>query len=506
MQKNLNRKPLNNQTTDAAKPAVVGIAISAVIVLSSCASMPFGSQNETDSTLNNNGLIKNQSTSQFGDRFGSGLGNDAVGGAGADAGSGAGADQPKRFGDSLNASASEQLQSPRSVNLTGDFNRSKLIAADFVSTMAQLPEINPANTILHTEKPDSRFGQLLLSALQRAGFGLRLGSTQANNWLKYSADQDEQTAAASRSGNPVYTFIVAAGDVKLKRSYEVDSYGVSPAGNMFVLGATTSNVVIDDSIFNIRTPQPAEESKQPLGPIAKNEWDTQGGAIELQGGVNTGTSRIAANESVPDTADLVKGGQPTKLAGQPYVKTRKAAKREGLGGELLSDLNNLGGQVKQYPPAVKSENVLASANKIESDDPFAEVHNMYDTGKSRYDDIFQSYEVISSDVLVFPNDSLVLGVVNKQSVKQLIEVFNPSTDLVSVIGCSHGKSKIKNGNAYLANNRAFRVKEEFVAFGMDDKHVLEEGCWAGTPFAKMPARGVLVQHKRLKGANRLGKL
>ena len=76
--------------------------------------------------------------------------------------------------------------------------------------------------------------------------------------------------------------------------------------------------------------------------------------------------------------------------------------------------------------------------------------------------------------------------------------FNSETDVVSVIGCSHGKSKLKNGNAYLANNRAFRVKEEFVLAGLDPDKVLEEGCWAPVEFADLPARGVVVKHRRLK--------
>jgi len=118
---------------------------------------------------------------------------------------------------------------PKNAELTSDFSRSKLIAADFVATIAQIPATDPATTVLHTDKPKTRFGELLLGSLQKAGFDLRVGSESSDIWLAYNAIRDKEL---SKDGNLVYTFIVAAGDVKLKRSYEVDDYGVRPTGGM----------------------------------------------------------------------------------------------------------------------------------------------------------------------------------------------------------------------------------------------------------------------------------
>jgi len=332
------------------------------------------------------------------------------------------------------------------VQLTGDFSRSKLIAADFVATMAQLPEINPASTLLHTGKPVSRFGELFLSALQSAGFDLRIGNAQSSNWLTYNANKDK---SVSSQGNPVYTFLVSAGDVRLKRSYEVDQYGVRPAGSMFVRGANTDSVVMDDSIFSVISPT--------RRPIASN------------------------TQTLDDNSESVLVSAVPKP--ETFVKTIKPVPQTTAKPMLQSTSDPI---VSKRPAAVSNDN------------PFGAMSNMYETRESRYKELFASYDVIETDVFVFPNDSLIMGERNKKAVKLMAERFNPQTDIISVIGCSHGTSAIKNGNAFLANNRAFRVKEEFVAYGLGVTEVLEEGCWASVPFKEMPARGVLVRHKRVK--------
>lgn len=311
---------------------------------------------------------------------------------------------------------------PSTVQLTSDFSRSKLIAADFVATMAQLPESKPSAIVLHTNKPSSRFGELLLSALQAAGYDLRVGDTQSENWLGYNANRDD---TLSDTGNPIYTFIVSAGDVKLKRSYEVDKFGVKPAGSMFVRGATTDDIVLDNAIFSVRSSGAVAQENYQQEPVAQlvshKESDVGLKAVPL-----------------PD----------------PIVDNSKS--------------------------------------------PFSEFSNMYETGDSRYKSLFELYEVVDKEIYVFANDTLILGKQNKIQLHQLVQNFNRETDVMSVIGCSHGPTNIVNGNAYLANNRAFRVKEEFVLAGLDTDKVLEEGCWANVDFSDMPARGVLVEHRRLK--------
>ncbi len=123
--------------------------------------------------------------------------------------------------------------------------------------------------------------------------------------------------------------------------------------------------------------------------------------------------------------------------------------------------------------------------------------NLYDNmGQSNYSALFADFEEVESSVLVFPNDSLQLGDVNKQIIEQYVEKMDPSTDVLSVIGCSHGTTEINNGNSLLAVGRANRVKEAFMFSGIDHDLVMEEGCWAPVPFESLPSRGVVLTLKR----------
>ena len=99
--------------------------------------------------------------------------------------------------------------------------------------------------------------------------------------------------------------------------------------------------------------------------------------------------------------------------------------------------------------------------------------------------------------MVFPNDSLRMGAANKRRAAELAVAFDPERDVISVLGCSHGRTAIDNGNEVLANGRALRVKEELVLAGIAGERVLEEGCWAGSAHERLPGRGVVVTHKRL---------
>ena len=97
---------------------------------------------------------------------------------------------------------------------------------------------------------------------------------------------------------------------------------------------------------------------------------------------------------------------------------------------------------------------------------------------------------------MFPNDSLRLGERNKETIARYVSELDPATDVLSVIGCSHGNTRIDNGNELLAIGRANRVKEAFLFAGIDHEQVLEESCWAGESFEKMPRRGVVLTLKR----------
>ena len=345
-----------------------------------------------------------------------------------------------------------------SSDLTGNFSRSKLIAADFATIMVQLPELDPNNTIISTAKPSSRFGSLLLLALQNAGYDLRVGNKQSSNWLEYDVNRD---GSSSLSGNPVFTFYVSSGQVKLKRSYEVDSITIKPVSSMYVLGATADQVVMDNSIF--LTPVETNDIARTI--VKRDELDEDSSMIEIS--------------AVPVVQAPIK--QSIK---QPVLAAQSANTIVAKASSVKSD------EVKI---------VARSSVDNSNGNDYAKVPNMYETRVSIYQQQMQDYSELDKHILLFPNDSLIMGKTNKVLIRQLEDRFNPSTDIISVIGCSHGKTTLKNGNAYLAIQRAERVKEELVLVGVDAHKVLSEGCWANKHFDKMPSRGVVVSHRRKQG-------
>lgn len=127
--------------------------------------------------------------------------------------------------------------------------------------------------------------------------------------------------------------------------------------------------------------------------------------------------------------------------------------------------------------------------------------NMAALGESNYSSLFKLYDPTRKEILVFPNDSLTMGRGNKKTLASIANQFDPNTDVISVIGCSHGKTNIDNGNALLANGRASRVKEELIMSNISPDSIYDEGCWAPNGLKDMPPRGVIVTLRtKIKGS------
>jgi len=125
--------------------------------------------------------------------------------------------------------------------------------------------------------------------------------------------------------------------------------------------------------------------------------------------------------------------------------------------------------------------------------------NLYGRIGSNYAEVFADYEDVEQDQLVFGNDSMRLGDEQKALVKAYAARFRPDTDLISIVGCSHGRTGIDNGNSLLALGRANRVKEALVYAGLSSEAVLDEGCWADRYHSEFPKRGVVMTLKRRRG-------
>jgi len=148
------------------------------------------------------------------------------------------------------------------------------------------------------------------------------------------------------------------------------------------------------------------------------------------------------------------------------------------------------------PVAVDGEVAAAEAPKTGNTFARAVMQNVRTIMGSNFSEIFAGYEDVQRDVLIFPNDSLRLGTENKTLIQQYADGLNTDTDVLSVIGCSHGRSKVKNGNQLLAIGRANRVKEALIFAGLAHRLIFEEGCWDKEHYGPMPARGVVLTHKR----------
>ncbi|MFT5895374.1 MAG: hypothetical protein ACI8VW_002248 [bacterium] len=124
-----------------------------------------------------------------------------------------------------------------------------------------------------------------------------------------------------------------------------------------------------------------------------------------------------------------------------------------------------------------------------------EVNNLFYTSQSTFASVLDDYSKIYRYVVVFGNDSMILGNRNKSLIDQLVENVLIDDDIVSLVGCSNGPTSLEIGNEGLALGRASRVTEALMARGVPRDSVLDEGCWA--PVAeqadRFPSRGVVLE-------------
>jgi len=148
---------------------------------------------------------------------------------------------------------------------------------------------------------------------------------------------------------------------------------------------------------------------------------------------------------------------------------------------------------------LKAPDLNRLLKKGDSWDPL--IPNMFESGESLYAPVFADssvgYVELESRILVFANDSMVLGLNNKEFLYELADNFDSSSDVVQVIGCSHGRTALQEGNKLLARGRAARVREELLLAGLGSDSVLHEACWSNKHYDEvMPRRGVVVKHLR----------
>ncbi len=121
----------------------------------------------------------------------------------------------------------------------------RLISIDLVSALVQLPDVNPTAVTLQVTQPQTAFGNMVVRALEDAGYGLqRVTADQGLHYVQYSERFAETDAG------PVIDYVLRVGNVSLDREYIENDNGVFPSSLMRVDGvANPDSIELNDSIF-----------------------------------------------------------------------------------------------------------------------------------------------------------------------------------------------------------------------------------------------------------------
>ncbi len=122
----------------------------------------------------------------------------------------------------------------------------QLVATNLVSALVQIPETNASSTRLQVSRPTSAFGNLIVRALEDAGYSIqRVSADQGQNYVRYGRRISE-----TETGR-VVDYDVGIGDVSLRREYITNSSGIFPSSLMSITGTQyAAYVQLDDDIFS----------------------------------------------------------------------------------------------------------------------------------------------------------------------------------------------------------------------------------------------------------------
>ena len=399
-----------------------------------------------------------------------------------------------------------------------------VVARDFVNIMVQIEELSPATAVIRfgpnqanpseidarSIKTDNAFGKAFRSAVANGGYTIveTQASPGSNNYVSFSIAEFGDAVDGT-----TYSYDVSVGEIDFRRIYKLSDNGdIEPFQPMLVRGVDVSQLETDDSIFT----SPASDRKSSVGgreqrpqnstahpaaevPVAKTELALSQ-LLDSTDSADFADSLDSSDSADPnDTIDESSNGVVSNEAvttQQPNVPLLE--RPVTLAAPIISKLpestydgyNAKSGTIAQSLAGDETANGFETIRKL----------NIAITGQSNYESLLTDKKDIAEEVLIFSDDSYVLGERNKVILGRMMAEFDPDTDVVSVVGCSTGVTKLANGNAALAIGRANRVKEALLYNGIPHDKIYEEGCWApqanSTPF---PNRGVVVTVKRNVG-------
>ena len=366
----------------------------------------------------------------------------------------------------------------------------KIIATDFVNALRQLPSVQPASTTvdLQYSQQDDGFTEEMRRAFEQAGYGLRWVEDEGSaTFFQYRAAAEPAAASAQQK-----TFELAVGPVEMRRSYTIDkSHRVRPVTPLYVRGVDASGIVLDDAIFISST----TASKYESASTAASKDKSESTLLSKDQSLSTTTTASTNERSRPYTENRELRAVPpvSTIPTKPLMPVAPSKPTSSLSAQnhrlqVHDDANPLSPLVRNSTAVNPLSLPLLDSSQRE---------NVFAIGGSNFDAILSGHRVLQEQVLTFANDSMRLGVRNKVLVEQMVQRFDPNTDIFSVIGCSLGPTQVRGGNAALALGRAGRVVEALRFAGVTDRHILDEGCWAGDgTFDSLPHRGVVISLNR----------
>ena len=311
----------------------------------------------------------------------------------------------------------------------------RIVAAELAAVLAQT--LDPLTTTVQSNDTASDpVVTRLVEALAAQGFGIQhVAADQGAHFL----DHERQTTSLE-GGDTAIDWRVSVGPVEVRRDYRLSRDGALATAGPLTLAGTRASIE-RESIAQpgLTVAAPAHER---VDYIASLDLDSQGPIISLV---------------TPEIVERV-----ARDAARPQVRT----------------LN--GGR------AAPSEQGL-NASKVE-------INNLFYDGESNFSSAFDDYERVERRIIVFADDSMNLGDVNKRMIDDFVERTVRRDDVFSLVGCSNGPTALEIGNEGLALGRARRVAEALTARGVTADRIYDEGCWAPVSAGdRFPGRGVVLE-------------
>ena len=184
-----------------------------------------------------------------------------------------------------------------------ELREARLIGANLVAALVQVPGLRPIGTTLTLNPPSTLFGLALVRAFEDAGYGLQLvGSDQGRHYVSYSRRVGE-----TESGS-VTDYLVAVGPVRLTREYAIHDGAVLP-GSLLRLEGTdaTLDMAEADALF-------ASQGVDAL--FVSGALDTNSSRASVVDTVQTFSYDAAPGEPIGTAALLGRLGREAALAGR----------------------------------------------------------------------------------------------------------------------------------------------------------------------------------------------